>query len=150
MDEKDRELLNILQKGLPLEKDPYGIVAEKLNISREAVLQRIAALKDEGYIRRLGATFDTRAMGYTSLLFGAEVEPSAMANVAAYICGIKGVTHNYKRDGALNMWFTLSTATEEERAHFVSTLTQLDGVKAVYPFPKLKSFKLSVFFDMKE
>ncbi len=150
MDEKDKELLNLLQKGLPLARDPYGVIGKQLSIERSEVLERIVQLKERGYIRRLGGTFDTKAMGYTSLLFGAEVETHAIEAVAQYISGVKGVTHNYKRDGALNMWFTLSTATEEERADFVKNLSRLEGVKSVYPFPKLKSFKLSVFFDMKE
>ena len=43
LDAAGRRLLNLLQQGLPLERDPYGILARKLGISRGEVSGRIDA-----------------------------------------------------------------------------------------------------------
>ena len=70
MDTLDRKLMNLLQEGLPLAKNPYAVVAAQLGVTRQEIAARIEALLREGYIRRLGGAFDTRAMGYTSFLIG--------------------------------------------------------------------------------
>lgn len=150
MDQIDRELLNVLQKGLPLAADPYGIIAEGLKIPKAEVLERIIALKEEGYIRRLGASFDAKAMGYTSVLCGAKVSADHFYEVSSYIKELPQVTHNYKRNGELNMWFTLATAHPLEKDKILSHLRDFVGVEALLEFPKRKDFKLKVFFDMKE
>ena len=41
MDPVGRKLVNLLQEGLPLEKDPYGILARELGVSREEVASSI-------------------------------------------------------------------------------------------------------------
>ena len=63
MDTIDRRLINLLQKGLPLDKNPYGLLAEELGITRSEVLERICDLSGRGYIRRLGGVFNNSGMG---------------------------------------------------------------------------------------
>ena len=47
MDAIDINLVNLLQEGLPLERDPYGIIARQLEITRSEVLKRIKELYQE-------------------------------------------------------------------------------------------------------
>ncbi len=148
MDAKDKQLLNRLQQGLPLKKDPYNSIAEELGLTKDDVVARIQKLVASKYIRRIGGVFDTKAMGYTSLLLGARVEEEIFYEVARFINEHPGVTHNYRRRGMLNMWFTLATRTEEERDKFIDEVKRKFGVKQIFCFPKLQQFKLRVFFDI--
>ena len=148
MDSIDRKLLNTLQEGLPLKKDPYGIIADELGIDHSEVLDRIKALISAGYIRRLGGTFNTRAMGYESVLVGAHVPETIFHEVALHINAFSGVTHNYRRSSFLNMWFSLSILKEEEKPLLLNSLKEKFALTDVFEFPNLKSFKLRVFFDM--
>ncbi len=148
MDALDRKLLNLLQEGLPLEKDPYAIVSRQLGVTRSEVAERIKRLLNEGYIRRLGGTFDSKAMGYESILVGLRASEEQFADVARYVNACPGVTHNYRRSGFLNMWFTLSFCSSAQKEALLQGLRDTFALSDVFEFPKVKSFKLRVFFDM--
>jgi DNA-binding Lrp family transcriptional regulator len=148
MDAIDRNLINSLQEGLPLAKDPYQITGQSLGIERAEVLERIKNLLEAGYIRRLGGIFETSAMGYTSILIGAHVPENIFPETARYINSFSGVTHNYRRTGFLNMWFTFSCQRKEEKAILLKNLQEKFALAVFREFPNLHNFKLRVFFDM--
>ena len=73
MDEIDRKLLNDIQGTLPVVDEPYKVVADRLGMTEEEVLRRLKSLREEGIIRRIGPTFDTRRLGYSSTLVAMRV-----------------------------------------------------------------------------
>lgn len=148
MDAINTKLINLLQKGLPLEKDPYGILAKQLEISKSEVLARIKELFEAGYIRRLGGTFNNSSLGYTSVLFGMHVPEDIFDTVAAYVNSFKGVTHNYQRSNYLNMWFTFAFANPAEKELLLQGLEERFEITGIFEFSNLKYYKLNVFFDM--
>lgn len=148
MDATSIKLVNLLQQGLPLEKDPYGILAAQLEISRSEVISRIKELFQDGYLRRLGGTFNNAGMGYTSVLFGIRVPDNIFDAVATYVNSFKGVTHNYQRSGMLNMWFTCSVADPGEKELFIQGLQEHFEITEIYDFPNLRNYKLNVFFEL--
>ncbi len=62
----DRQLIVLLQQGLPLVSRPYAVVAESLKLTEDEVLNRVAALKKKGVIKRLGVIVNHRRLGYKS------------------------------------------------------------------------------------
>ncbi len=150
LSENDRKLIDRLQQGLPLELDPYGVIAKELAIPRSEIPARIKELQQAGYIRRLGGVFDAAQMGYRSLLVGAQVLENDIAEVVAALNDHAGVTHNYLRQGRLNLWFTLATATTDEAEIFLDGLKNRFPTMQLYQFPRIKSYKLKVFFPMEE
>src|SRR6478735_4128799 len=75
LDELDKKLLNLMQGSFPITARPFAAVAEKAEVDEELVLTRIKRLVDERIIREIPPIFDTRALGYTSLLLAAKVAP---------------------------------------------------------------------------
>jgi DNA-binding Lrp family transcriptional regulator len=150
MEKIDNKILDSLQTGLKLEASPFQKIAAELGIEAEELLQRIKKLKKEGYIRRLGGVFRSSRLGYKSTLIALEVEEENFYQAAEIINQHSGVTHNYRRDHQLNLWFTLSTASELERENFLAQIKALPGVKELYQLPKEKFYKLNVFFKMEE
>ena len=160
MDELDSKILNIIQKGIPLVEDPYHKIARKVGIEPEELLKRIKNLKEGGYIRRIGAVFDSSQMGYESVLVGIEVSENQIPEVVDKINTFDAVTHNYYRINSndssthnnlktrLNIWFTLSTQSNIEKNAIIDAITSVTGVNKLYEFPKLTLFKLRVFFKM--
>lgn len=160
MDELDSKILNIIQKGIPLEEHPYHKIALKIGIEPEELLNRIKNLKESGYIRRIGAVFDSSQMGYKSVLVGMEVSENQIPEVVDKINIYDAVTHNYYRinntnssthnnlNTRLNIWFTLSTQSNNEKNAIIDDITSVMGVNKLYEFPKLTLFKLRVFFEM--
>jgi len=68
MDDKDKELLNMLQDGLTFCERPFMELARRLDLDEESVLSRIRAMKENDIIRRIGGVFDSRALGFVSTL----------------------------------------------------------------------------------
>ena len=68
MDRSDRAILNEIQSHFPIRSRPFREVGRKLGLSEKEVLTRVDRLKKEGIIRRLGANFNSRQLGFTSTL----------------------------------------------------------------------------------
>lgn len=148
MDLLDSKLLNIIQKGIPIVEKPFDIVAQELGVEPEEVIIRLKRLKEDGYIRRLGGLFSTAKMGYKSTLCAIEVPEEIFASVAELVNSYKQITHNYRRNHRLNMWFTLSTKTQEEKQAIFDKIKEKTGGNEVYEFPSKKVYKLNTFFNM--
>src|SRR5262245_56549090 len=78
----DRERLNAVQWDFPLDPRPYAVLGERLGIAEPEVRERIQRVKDAGVLRQLSAIFDTRALGYTSALIAAKVDPDRIDEAA--------------------------------------------------------------------
>src|SRR5262245_56941517 len=85
LDDTDRELLNAVQWGCPLGPRPDAVLADRLGLSEPEVRERIAKVKSAGVLRQLSAIFDTRALGYSSALVAAKVDPDRIDEAAAVI-----------------------------------------------------------------
>jgi DNA-binding Lrp family transcriptional regulator len=147
LDQIDTELLNLIQEGLPLTTRPYQTLGESLGIGEEDVLRRLNALKSAGMIRRLGAVFDSRAMGYYSTLCACRVPEERLEEVAGVISREPGVTHNYQRDHSLNLWFTLTVPDADQGLGIIRRLERETGLK-IENMPAKKVFKIKVSFEM--
>ena len=161
MDELDSKILNIIQKEIPIEEHPYHKIAQNLDIEPEELINRIKYLKDSGFIRRIGAVFDSSQMGYKSVLVGIDVSENHIPKVVDIVNSYDAVTHNYYRIGSLkssatdknlntrlNVWFTLSTQSNIEKNNIIKDISNVEGINKLYEFPKLTLFKLRVFFEM--
>src|SRR3954469_19157094 len=102
----DRELLNAVQWDFPLEPRPFAVLGERLGLSEEQVREPIGKVKGLGVLRPLSAIFHPRALGYGSALVAAQIDPDRVDEAAAVISAHPGVSHNYKRNHAYNLWYT--------------------------------------------
>ncbi len=145
MDSRDKELLNEIQVGFPVEPHPYRVLGEKLNMTEKEVLDRITALKREGIIRRMGASINSRRVGYVSTLLAAEVPPEKFDSFVETVNTCPGVTHNYERKHKYNVWFTLIASSQSEKERIIKELSQKTGVE-ILDFPANRIFKIRVDF----
>jgi DNA-binding Lrp family transcriptional regulator len=109
LDEFDKRLLNLMQGSFPIAPRPYAAVADAAGVSEEQVLTRVQELLDERIIRQVTPIFDTRALGYSSMLVAAKVDPENPWRAANIINAHPGVSHNYLRNHEFNIWFTIAT-----------------------------------------
>jgi DNA-binding Lrp family transcriptional regulator len=145
MDSWDRDLLNEIQARFPVEPHPYKVIAERIGVSEDEVLARIANLKQEGIIRRIGASINSRRIGYVSTLLAAKVPPDKLDSFVETVNSCPGVTHNYERKHEYNVWFTLIAPSREEIDRTVLDLMEKTGI-AIDEFPAKRIFKIRVDF----
>ena len=144
MDEKDHEILQMLQNGFPLVSEPFKAIGDKLWIDEHAVISRIVRLVQNGVIRYVGPFFDSRKLGYKGCLAAVNVPEERIDEVAAVINRFDEVTHNYLRDGSPNMWFTLITNSPERQQEILNTIKTETGIKEIMLFSSKKYFKVKV------
>ena len=46
----DKEILNAIQDDIPLVPCPFAVIAERLHIDESALMERLAMLKENGYL----------------------------------------------------------------------------------------------------
>src|SRR6185436_6898912 len=144
----DRELLKAVQWDFPLEPRPFAVLGERLGISDEAVRARVARVKELGVLRQLSAIFDTRALGYGSALVAAKIDPDRIDEAAAVISAHPGVSHNYKRNHAYNLWYTIAVPPGDSLEDHVDVLHRESRALVTRKLPTLKLYKIGVKLDM--
>ena len=150
LDHVNRQLLTLIQQGLPIVPEPYRELADRLGISQEEVFERIDSLKKAGIVRRISGFFDSGRMGYHSILCAMEVPEERVETVAAFLDAIPGITHNYLRDYRLNMWFTLCCESEQALDEMIRRIEEGCAAGPVHRFPRVKAYKIRASFNLKE
>jgi DNA-binding Lrp family transcriptional regulator len=148
LDDLDRELLNAVQWDFPLELRPFAALGVRLGIDEAEVRARVEKVKDAGVLRQLSAIFDTRALGYSSALVAAKLDPDHIDEAAAVVSAHPGVSHNYKRNHEYNLWYTVAVPPGESLDEHVDVLHRESGARVTRKLPTLKLYKIGVKLDM--
>jgi DNA-binding Lrp family transcriptional regulator len=152
LDDLDRKLLNLMQGSFPLDPYPYAHVAKLAEVPEDKVLLRVQRLLDERIIRQVTPIFDTRVLGYSSMLVAAKVDPENPWRAGKIINSHPGVSHNYLRDHDFNMWFTIATEPDSRLGlqGTLKVLQELTGAESVRQLPTLKLFKIRMDLEMEK
>jgi DNA-binding Lrp family transcriptional regulator len=150
MDEKDQQIVDLIQTALPVDVRPYARIGEAVGLPESEVIDRIKSLKERNIIRRVGALVEPRKVGYVSSLIAAKIEPDKIPQAVEKINAYVGVTHNYHRENYFNVWFTLIARGAKKHADILDTIRGFDGVLALHSLPATKIFKLKVNFKAGE
>ncbi|HEY7618633.1 MAG TPA: Lrp/AsnC family transcriptional regulator [Solirubrobacteraceae bacterium] len=150
LDDFDKRLLNTMQGAFPIEPRPYAAVARALEVPEERVLARVQELIDHRIIRQVTPIYDTRALGYGSMLVAARIDPEHPWRAAKIVNSHPGVSHNYLRNHDFNMWFTI--AVEEDSVlgldGTLEVLQRLTGAESIRQLPTLKLFKIRMDLEL--
>jgi len=147
MDEIDKKILNIIQEEFPLAMQPFAEIGDAVGLTEKETLERVKALKAEGYIRRIGPILERKKLKYASTLCGAKVDEDILMKFVHELNRHNGVTHNYERDGELNLWFTISAKKIEDIESYLAGLEEKYSLK-IYRFPEKKVFKIKTYFPL--
>ena len=152
LDEADKRLLNLLQGSFPIARRPYAAVAELADVPEDEVLTRTKRLLDERIIREVTPIFDTRVLGYSSMLVAAKVDAENPWRAAKIINSHPGVSHNYLRDHDFNIWFTIATEPDSQLGldGTLEVLERLTGAQSVRQLPTLRLFKIRMDLEMEK
>jgi DNA-binding Lrp family transcriptional regulator len=150
LDEADKRLLNLMQGSFALTRRPFAHVAGLAKLREDEVMTRVQRLLDKRIIREITPIFDTRALGYQSMLVAAKVDAEHPHRAAKIINEHPGVTHNYLRNHDFNLWFTIAVEPGS-RLGLDGTLDVLaaeTGAQSIRQLPTLKLFKIRMDLEM--
>ena len=150
LDERDKRLLNLMQGSFPIAPRPFQHVASQAEMSEEQVMARVRELIEHRIIRQVTPIFDTRALGYSSMLVAAKVDPENPWRAATVINEHPGVSHNYLRNHEFNIWFTIATEPDSPLGldRTLEVLGEIAGAESIRQLPTLKLFKIRMDLEM--
>jgi DNA-binding Lrp family transcriptional regulator len=152
LDEDDKKLLNLMQGSFALTERPFAHVAQLAGLEEADAMARVQRLLDGRIIREITPIFDTRALGYASMLVAAKVDPDVPHRAAKIINSHPGVTHNYLRNHDFNLWFTIA-AEPNSPLGLEGTLEILaaeTGAESIRQLPTLTLFKIRMDLEMEQ
>lgn len=147
----DAKLLNRIQSSIPLTPTPFADLAHELKIDETTCIERLHDLRHvRKYIRQISPIFDTHALRYQSSLVAAKVDPEKIEHAAQVINAHPGVSHNYQRDHAFNLWYTIVVSPDSKLGleKTVQRLHELSSAGSTRILPTLKLYKIGVKLNM--
>lgn len=160
----EAEALTSLQRGLPLCENAFEEMGKALGTTGHEVAEIARRALANGQVRRFGAVFDARRLGYRSALCAMDIPETLLEEIAGRVTPHPGVTHAYQRGWPTelerdvpggpgqhpwpNFWFTLATPA----ACFNDELAKLREAclpHAIYDLPASRRFKIDVVFDLR-
>ena len=149
LDPTDKMILNRIQSDFPITRNPFGTIAEELNLTEDDVLRRLASLKQKGIIRRIGGNFVPEKLGFVSTLCAASVPAEKVELFAEAVNRFPGVTHNYLRENDFNVWFTFIAPSMAEIEKNLADISKKTGVTEILNLPATRVFKIKAQFNLK-
>ena len=152
MDQLDRQIITQLQMDFPIAPDPYRIIAERLDIDADTLLNRVKQLTASGTIRRIGVSIDSRKMGFCSTLSAIRVAEDQIDKACRAIESYPEITHSYLRNDEFNIWFTIIAVDQQRIRQVLEELRiKLEISPAdVLDLPVKRLFKLDARFKPKK
>jgi DNA-binding Lrp family transcriptional regulator len=150
LDRIDLALLDALQDDLPLVPRPWAALGARLGVPEQEVLERLGRMRDLGIVRAIAPILDSHHLGLTATtLIALPVPIERISDVAAIISGYPEVSHNFQREHAYTVWFTLTAESEEKRGEVLSGILERIGIPEgdILNLSTVRKFKIDVRFS---
>lgn len=152
LDAIDRKILMILQRGIAITARPYQAMADEIGeeVTESDVIYRIDRMKKENIIRRMSGFFDSRMLGYQSMLVAVKPKAGDFDEAVAFINQYPGVTHNYERSHEYSIWFTIIAINQPTLDMILDQIEACGYVQDMMRFEMSERFKIDVTFDVEK
>lgn len=144
MDEKDKEIIDLLQNRFPLTAEPYKDIGDTVWMDEVSVISRLARMFQEGSVRYIGPFYNSSKLGYSSYLAALNVPEEKIVHAKDIINAYDAVSHNYLREGEPNIWFTVTAPNISERDRILDEIKHKLGINDIKVFSARKKFKTCV------
>lgn len=157
--EKERKVLSIVQFNIPDTLTPYADIAKEADMSEEEVISLLSRLRDDGTIRRFGASIKHQKTGYdNNAMVAWKISEDKVDEAAAYAVKNPRISHCYYRPSSAPDWqYTFFTMihgrTMQECYDVVEELRQktcLDEYAVLESIKELKKISMTYFDDDEE
>ncbi len=148
IDDLNKEILNNIQVDFPINARPYKVLAEKLGLEEDELIDRINQMKQDMLIRRIGGNFSPDKLGYHSTLCAAKVPEDKIESFTKTVNTYPGVTHNYKREHDFNIWFTFIAQSRRIIEDSLKEISETTKVENILNLPATRVFKISANFKL--
>ena len=146
LDELDKKIIAAMQDDFPLAEEPYRLLADKLAISEDELLERLRKYRAAGQMRKMGAVLRHREVGYTAnALCAWKVDADRHEEVGRVMQAHPAVTHCYGRitapDWPYSFYTMIHASTRDACAAIADSLARQAGVPEYVMLYSTKEWK---------
>lgn len=146
LDDLERKIIHYLQGNLPLTVRPFTVLAEKIGISEEELIEKIKLLKKQGTLRRFGATLYHQSAGFKANAMVAWYVPEdEIDEIGHMMAGFKEVSHCYQRriqgKWKYNLFTMIHGKNKKDCQDIARRIAETAGIKDYVLLLSLKEFK---------
>ena len=142
----DLALLDRFQRGLPLERRPFRVMADALGTTESSVIERLEGYQFRGVISRVGPVFRPHTVG-SSTLAALAVSPTDLEGVAQLVNAYPSVNHNYEREHRYNLWFVVTGDNQSAVDDTLADIEARTGLEALN-LPLIRDFHIDLGFPL--
>lgn len=142
----EQDIINRYQKGFPLCSRPYKVIADELNSSEDDVISAILTLDKAGMLSRVGAVFNHKKAG-SSTLAALAVPEDELDDIAEIVNQFEQVNHNYGREHHYNLWFVVTAHDDHALTDVINSIERLTGYQ-VLVLPMEASYHIDLAFNI--
>jgi DNA-binding Lrp family transcriptional regulator len=151
----EKAIVRELTGDLPAIAEPFAPMARRLGISQRQLLAKVRRLKEEGYIRRFGATLRHRNSGFSAnAMVVWRVPEEKIDEAGRTMASFREVTHCYHRQARKDWKYNLFTMVhgkgEEECRQIAEELSRasgLDDYQLLFSRRELKKTTMRYFYE---
>ena len=144
---EENALARAVQDTVPLCPRPFDELAERLELRSSDVLGQLCTWNSEGKLREISAVLEGSLIGYEGALCAATVPEQELARVSAVVNAHPTVTHNYLREHAYNLWFTIAVPRTMGLEETLARLETRAGAR-FFSARRTRTYKVGVNFDL--
>ena len=146
IDDLDKRIIALIQGDLPLDPRPFAVMADQLGIAEDEFMERVKSLKEEGVIRRFGATLYHQEAGFGANAMVAWLVPDERVDeVGKVMADFREVSHCYQRrpqkDWKYNLYTMVHGDNEDACYEIAQRISQKTGMKEYALLFSRKEFK---------
>lgn len=153
----ERKILSIVQKNIPDSLTPYADIAKAVGTDEETVLNLLRSMKEDGSIRRFGASIKHQRAGFShNAMVAWKVKDQAEADAAGEIAATHElISHCYYRPSSAADWpyeiFTMIHGRHPDEylevIDFLQKNTTLREYAVLHSIKELKKISMTYFND---
>ncbi|MBI4666166.1 MAG: Lrp/AsnC family transcriptional regulator [Nitrospinae bacterium] len=151
----DVRIMAELQRSLPMTKNPFKSIADKLGIAEEDVIAKTREYAGKKYYRRFGATLRHQKAGFTANGMGVWSVPDAAdrQRLGELLSNRPEVSHAYERpsfeDWPFHLFTMIHGESEDEVKQIAKRMAEETGIKDYDVLFSTREFKKTsmMYFD---
>lgn len=152
----DVAIMAELQRSIPMTKNPFETIAEKIGITEADVIEKTKEYGEKGYYRRFGATLRHQKAGFRANGMGVWSVPdeSKRQELGEKLCNRPEVSHGYERpsfeDWPFHLFTMIHGESEEEVLDIAKRMSEETGIEKYGVLFSTREFKKSSmqYFDL--
>ena len=145
--EHENAIIRAVQARVPFVRRPFAEIAHDLGLLEAEVLELVRKWHEQGKLREISAILEGSALGYESALVAGKVPERDLQRTVGILNAHPTVTHNYLRDHAYNLWYTIASPLDPGLDATTGALSRMTGVE-FRSLRRTHTFKIGVNFDL--